>query len=88
MKIVKFSALWCADCIVMRPMWQEINNVYPDILIEEFDIDDYPDVAKTLGVVKAPTTIFYGSDEIELTRLIGIQNQQTLFDYIKRLSET
>lgn len=83
MKILKFSALWCADCIVMRPMWQEINKKFPDLEIIEVDFDDQPEIAKKYGVKKVPLFIFLNSREEEISRLKGLQNKPDLVKLIE-----
>ncbi len=83
MKIVRFTALWCADCIVMRPYWLEISSKYPDLEIVEIDFDDNPELAAQHGVKKVPHTIFYGQDGAVLKSLEGMQNKADLFKLIE-----
>lgn len=86
MKIIKFTAMWCADCIVMRPMWSEVQQKYPDLFIEEFDFDDNADEAKAFGITNVPTTIYFAETGEELERQTGMQNKSDLFDTIQRIS--
>jgi len=83
MKIIKFTALWCADCIVMRPYWVEIASKYPDLEIIEIDFDDNPDLAEKHGVKKVPHTIILTDDETELHRLEGMQNKEDLMKLLE-----
>ena len=39
MKILKFSAIWCSGCIVMKKIMKEIEQEYPNITIESYDYD-------------------------------------------------
>lgn len=87
MKIIKFTALWCADCIVMRPMWQEAAEKYPDLEIIEIDFDDNPELAEKHGVKKVPHAIFLGDDGEELKRLEGMQNKEDLIKLIEEYLE-
>ena len=83
MKIIKFIALWCADCIVMRSMWREISEKFPQVEIADIDFDDNPDEAKKFGVTKVPLTIFFDSKDIEIARLEGMQNKAGLIKLIE-----
>jgi len=84
MKIIKFTAMWCADCIVMRPMWQEVRQKYPNLVIEEFDFDENVDEAKMFGITNVPTTIFVSTAGEEITRQQGMQNKTDLLSAIDR----
>jgi len=85
MKIIKFTALWCADCIVMRPMWTEIKNKYPDLVIEEYDFDDHMEIAASYQIKKVPHTIFIDHEGNELSRIEGLKNRQELLNIIEEL---
>ena len=39
MKILKFNAIWCSGCIVMKKVMKEIEEDYPNIEIESYDYD-------------------------------------------------
>ncbi|NTW22027.1 thioredoxin family protein [Candidatus Falkowbacteria bacterium] len=82
-RIIKFTAMWCADCIVMRPMWQEVRQQYPDLAIEEYDFDDQADQAKAFGITTVPTTIYLSQSGEEIMRRVGMQDKAELFDEIK-----
>jgi thiol-disulfide isomerase/thioredoxin len=84
MKIIKFTALWCADCIVMRPMWQEVRQAYPDLVIEEYDFDDDADEAKAFGITNVPTTIYQSESGEVLERQTGMQNKAGLLESVER----
>ena len=40
MKVLKFGAIWCKECLVMRPMWGEIEKEIPDLETEYHDADE------------------------------------------------
>ena len=39
MKILKFNAIWCSGCLVMKKIMKEIEELYPNIEIESYDYD-------------------------------------------------
>ena len=42
MKVLKFGAVWCAGCLVMKPRWKELEteNSWLETEYYDFDIDD------------------------------------------------
>lgn len=83
MKIIKFTALWCADCIVMRATWNEISSMFPLLEIEEYDFDEHEDVLGKFNVKKVPHTILMDNDGKEVLRLEGMQNRKDLIKAIE-----
>jgi len=69
MKIVKFSAIWCPECLIMRPRWKKIQADFPEQEIEDIDADAYPEKKKAYGVDHIPTIIFYDRAGAEIERV-------------------
>lgn len=84
MKILKFSAIWCPECLVMRPMWAEIEKEMPELKTEYYDVDEKPEVMKEYNITHIPTFIFLDKDGSEFLRLRGVQNKEELRDVIKK----
>ena len=85
MKIIKISALWCPGCLVMKKVWKNILNEYPDLNITELDYDmDSEEVSKYNPGKVLPVTIFLNDNEEELTRLIGEQKENIIKDNIDK----
>jgi thiol-disulfide isomerase/thioredoxin len=87
MRIVKFTALWCADCIVMRPSWDEVKNIFPDIILEEYDFDDHAEAVASFQVKKVPYTIIYDEQGVELFNFEGMMTKQELINKIKEYTQ-
>ena len=39
MKILKFNAVWCSGCLVMKKTIKEIKELYPEIEFIDYDYD-------------------------------------------------
>lgn len=39
MKVLKFGAVWCSGCLVMRPRWEKIEKEHAWLETECFDCD-------------------------------------------------
>ena len=83
MKVLKFGAIWCKECLVMRPMWQEIEEEISGFESEYFDVDENPELLKKYEITNAPTFIFLDKSGIEFLRLKGPQNKKDLINIVK-----
>ena len=83
MKALKFGAIWCKDCLVMRPMWSEIEEEFEDLETEYFDADENPEKLKEYEVEDIPVFIFLDKDGKEFLRLKGVQNKEELIKIVK-----
>lgn len=83
MKVLKFGAIWCKECIVMRPMWEEIESEIPELNNEYYDLDESPEIKTKYNITKAPTFIFLDKNNGEILRLVGPQNKKDLLRLVK-----
>lgn len=84
MKILKFSAIWCPECLVMRPMWVEIEKEMPELEIEHYDADENQEIMGKYNITHIPTFIFLDQEDSEFLRLRGVQNKEDLKNIIKK----
>ena len=79
MKIIKIGAIWCPGCLVMRKIWKNIIEDYPDLNILELDYDmDSSEVNKYYQDKILPVIIFISENGKELSRLIGEVSEDTI----------
>ena len=83
MKVLKFGAVWCKECLVMRPMWEEIEADMPGLKTEYYDADLDPEALKKYKVENIPVFIFLDKNDNEILRLNGIQNKEDLINIVK-----
>lgn len=82
MKVLKFGAVWCAECVTMKPKWQEIESEMSELETEYYDADENSDMVEKYNVEKIPTFIFLDSNGEELIRLSGLQSKDHLKEKI------
>jgi thiol-disulfide isomerase/thioredoxin len=83
MKIVKISAVWCPSCLVMRPRFEQIEKMYPNIESVTFDID-LDEEAKNYNAGNIlPVFILLNNQDVEIGRLKGEQKIDTLSKIIE-----
>lgn len=85
MKVIRFSAIWCSGCLVMRPRWKEVFEKYNDLEIVDYDYDmDEEEVQKyQIGNI-IPVLIFMDNDK-EIKRVIGEVSKQKLEEVVGEL---
>lgn len=82
MKIVRISAMWCPACLVMRPIMNEIESIFPNIEHIEYDYDlDEEEVSKyNVGDI---LPVFILEDDKELVRIIGEKKKEEIISILK-----
>ena len=85
MKIIKIGSSWCSGCVVMRPIWEEIEK---EMSIDEtyYDFDIYEDMLKEKYQIgdRLPIIIIQDDNGMELERIIGEIKKDDLLDKLKR----
>lgn len=84
MKLLKFNAVWCPGCLVMKRVWKDVINEYPDIVVQEYDYDiDEDEVIKYNVGEKLPVVIMIDESGNEVKRLIGEKKKEDIISFIK-----
>lgn len=78
MKILKFGAIWCKECLIMKPIWEEIESKMPEIKIEYYDADENSDKIKEFEIDNIPAAVFLDKNNNEILRLEGAVNKEKL----------
>jgi len=83
MKVLKFGAVWCSGCLVMRPIWQEIEKENSWLKNEYYDFDkDKEEVTKWKIDKNLPTFVFLDKGGKEFLRLHGEISKKELLKII------
>ena len=86
MKIIKFGAVWCPGCLVMRPVWKEVLIDYPNLDITEYDYDMDEELVEEHNVGdKLPVIIMLDDNDKEIKRLIGERKKEEIIQFIKEI---
>ncbi len=57
--IVDFWAEWCAPCLMLAPIVEELASDYPQVGFGKLNSDESPDIAGRYGVFSLPTILFF-----------------------------
>ena len=85
MKVLKFGAVWCPGCLVMKPMWEKIEKGNSWLKNEYYDFDKDKKAVEKWGIDNIlPVFIFVDKDNHELFRLQGERSKSELEIFIQK----
>lgn len=89
MKILKFGAVWCNSCLVMRPRWRDIEMENPWVITEYYDYDKDKIAVKKYEIEgeKLPIFIFMDKLDKEIMRLQGEPSKEELLELILKYKD-
>ncbi len=88
MKVIKFGAVWCPGCIVMRPRWKEIEEENPWLKNEYYDFDNDKEAVEKYKVEQNLLVfIFLDKNDNEMFRLSGEPSREELLKLIEENKE-
>ena len=76
--LVDFFATWCGPCKMMHPVLESVSDT---IKIVKVDVDSFPELARTYGIMTIPTLILFKSGN-EVDKKIGFIAQPLLTKWI------
>ena len=83
MKVLKFGAVWCPGCLVVKPRWREIEAENPWLETRYFEYDDSKETVDRWKVDRnLPVFIFLNKHNTEITRLTGEPSKVELLKII------
>ena len=85
MKVLKFGAVWCSGCLVMKPRWAEIESENNWLKTEMYDFDENKAEVEKYDVTDMlPVFIFLDKKGVEFMRLNGEVSKNKLLDTINK----
>jgi thiol-disulfide isomerase/thioredoxin len=83
MKVLKFGAVWCPGCLVMKPRWKKIETENLWLKTEYYDYDENKKMVEKYSVDKnLPTFVFLDKADKEFLRLHGEPSKKVLIKTI------
>lgn len=85
MKVLKFGAVWCSGCLVMKPRWKKIEEENTWLKTEYCDYDTDKEMVEKYQIDKTlPAFIFLDKEEKEFLRLNGEIDKDKLVEIINQ----
>lgn len=82
MKLIRISAIWCPACLVMRPIMNEIENLFPNIEHIEYDYD-LDDEVNNYNVGDILPVFILMDNNKEIVRIIGEKKKEEIINILK-----
>lgn len=88
MKVIKIGATWCAGCIVMGPLWKEIEQELPRLETEFYDFDENPEIVEQYSLDgNIPYFIFLDKEGSVLEKINGEFSKKELLERIEKYKD-
>lgn len=88
MKVLKFGAVWCSGCLIMKPRWAEIEKENLWVKTEYFDFDKDKDMVEKYRVIEnLPVFIFLDNNGVEIERLSGEISKDKIIEVLSKNKE-
>lgn len=65
--VCKFTAVWCAPCKKIEPVYQQLSAGYPAASFFTIDVDDFDEIASNYNVAMMPTFLVLQGKEVKGT---------------------
>ena len=83
--LVDFWAPWCAPCVMMEPITEELSNKYQGrAKICKLNTDDARDSAMEFGITAIPTLILFKGGQVK-KKWVGLTSKKDLAAAIDEL---
>jgi len=82
--VVDFGAPWCAPCLALEPILEELARDFSNIPIYSINVDKSGENAAQLGIKSLPTVVIFKDGEI-VQQMIGKQAGAKYREVLKTL---
>jgi len=83
LRVIRFTASWCAPCRVVGPIMEELAHQYSgEGTFMVVDIDKNMELAAQKGITSVPTVIIEKSG-VEVARIVGAKSKAVYENAIK-----
>ncbi len=83
--LIDFWATWCGPCRAMMPVVAKIADENEGkIKVCKVNVDEQPQLALNYQIVSIPTLVFM-KDGMFQKKMVGLQTQDAIEDYLKTL---
>ena len=80
--LVDFFAIWCAPCMMLMPIIEDIADSDIGICVGRVNIDDEPELVEKYEIMSVPTLIVFKNGKAA-ARLTGYHSEDEIIRFIK-----
>lgn len=87
MKVQKFGAIWCSGCLVMKPIWAEIESEINDLITEYYDVDENEELVNKYKITDYPCFIWINKEGEEIHREYGEISKKRIIELCEKFKD-
>ncbi len=80
--VIDFFAEWCMPCVMMAPVFEEMEGRFKKIKFGKLNVDDNKEIAEKFKVMSIPCLIIFKNGK-EAGRIVGNVGEEVLEAKIK-----
>jgi thioredoxin 1 len=80
--LVDFWAPWCAPCIMLGPIIEEVAGEVEGVTVGKLNVDENPQTAQKYNIMSIPNIILFKDGE-PVENLIGLRPKEAYLEAIK-----
>jgi thioredoxin 1 len=80
--LVDFWAEWCAPCLMMAPVIEELEREMKGVKFTKLNVDENPEIASTFGIISIPTLVIFKGGEVA-DMVVGVISKDALRERIE-----
>lgn len=81
--LVDFWAEWCAPCMMLAPVIEEISDEFDGrVNVCKIDVDQAQDLAAAYGVMSIPTLMIFSKGK-EIERAVGYMSKEDALAFVE-----
>lgn len=81
--VVDFFATWCGPCKMFAPTFEAAAEKHDDIEFLKVDVDEFEDLAVSLGISYVPTIMLFKSGE-KIDYFVGPKKEEDFEAFLKQ----
>ena len=81
--LVDFWAPWCAPCIMLGPILEEVAKEIEGITVAKLNVDENPQTAREFRIMSIPNIILFKDGE-PVEALIGLRPKEAYLEAIEK----
>lgn len=80
--LVDFWAEWCAPCMMLSPLVDEVAEELDDVKVCKVNCDEARDIALNYGIMSIPTLLVFQNGEV-VKKSVGLVEKSDIMDLVK-----
>ncbi|MCD6147714.1 MAG: thioredoxin [Thermoplasmata archaeon] len=81
--LVDFWAPWCAPCLLLTPIIEELEKEMEGVVFAKLNVDDNQEIAREFGIMSIPTLMIFKRGEMA-DMVVGVMAKDALRERIER----